>query len=246
MKNHPEKISNINPFINQYNWEDIDFPAEIKEWKRFERNNTTIAPNILFIPHNEKTINLACKSKYNRKREDQVVLLMLTNGEKWHYIALKNVHTDGGFNRPIRGLSILFRGIMANHHGDFYSLNCLHLFRTDNALERHETLCDNNDYCNVEMPKQFNKTLKYNHGETPFVIYADLECLLIKQQSCQNNPHESYPERKAMHEPCGYSLDLVSSFDSKQNKHSFYRRKNFIKRFYSDLKELGTKIINYE
>ena len=82
MKNHPEKISNINPFINQYNWEDIDFPAEIKEWKRFERNNTTIAPNILFIPHNEKTINLACKSKYNRKREDQVVLLMLTNGEK--------------------------------------------------------------------------------------------------------------------------------------------------------------------
>ena len=22
-----------------------------------------------------------------------------------------------------------------------------------------------NDYCNVEMPTQFNKTLKYNHGE---------------------------------------------------------------------------------
>ena len=82
IENYPERISNVHPFINQYNWEDIDFPAGIKEWKRFERNNTTIASNILFIPHNEKTINLVCKSKYNRKREDQVVLLMLTNGEK--------------------------------------------------------------------------------------------------------------------------------------------------------------------
>ena len=49
-----------------------------------------------------------------------------------------------------------------------------------------------------------------------------------------------------MHEPCGYSLDLVSSFDSKQNKHSFYRGKDCIKMFCRDLKELGTKIINYE
>ena len=45
------------------------------------------------------------------------------------------------------------------------------------------------------MHTQFNKTLKNNYGEkslkTPFVIYADLECLLLKQQSCQNNPNES-------------------------------------------------------
>ena len=77
-------------------------------------------------------------------------------------------------------------------------------------------------------------------------MYADLECLLIKQQSSKNNPNESYTERKAMHEPCGYSWDLVSSFDSKQNKHNFYRGKDCIKRFCSDLKELGTKIINHE
>ena len=49
-----------------------------------------------------------------------------------------------------------------------------------------------------------------------------------------------------MHEPCGYPSDLVSSFDSKQNKHRFYREKDCIKRFCSDLKVLGTKIISYE
>ena len=111
IENHPERISNIKPFIDQYNWEGIDFPAGIKDWKKFERNNKTIALNILYIPPNTKTINLAYKSKYNRKRENQVVLLMITNGEKWHYIALRSVRTDDGFNRPIRSLSRLFRGI---------------------------------------------------------------------------------------------------------------------------------------
>ena len=100
------------------------------------------------------------------------------------------------------------------------------------------------------MPSEINNTIKYNHGEkslkVPFTIYADLECLLIKQQSCRNNPNDSYTEKKAMHEPCGYSLDLVSSFNSKQNKHSFYRRRDCIEKFCKDLKELATKIINYE
>ena len=86
-------------------------------------------------------------------------------------------------------------------------MNCLHLFRTSNAFKKHERLFDNNDYCKVEMLTQFNKPLKYNYGEkllkTPFVIYADLKCLLIKKQSCQNNPNESYTERKVIHEPCG-------------------------------------------
>ena len=171
IESHPERISNIKPFINQYNWEGIDFPAGIKDWKKFERNNKTIALNILLVPHKGKTINLAYKSKYNRKRENQVVLLMINNSEqsdeadKWHYIALKSARTNDGFNHPIRSLSRLFRGIIANNNGNFYCLGCLHSFRTDNALKRHERLCGNNDYWYVEMPTKDNKTLKYNHGE---------------------------------------------------------------------------------
>ena len=94
MGNHPERISNIKPFIGQYNWKGIDFSSGIKDWKKFERNNKTIALNILCVPFNTKTINLAYKSKYNRKRENQVVFLMITNGkqsdefDKWQ---LKNI-----------------------------------------------------------------------------------------------------------------------------------------------------------
>ena len=70
--------------------------------------------------------------------KNQVVLLMITNGKKWHYIALKSERTDDEFNPLIKSLSRLFRGITSNHCGDFHCLNCLHLFRTDHALKRHE------------------------------------------------------------------------------------------------------------
>ena len=50
-------------------------------------------------------------------------------------------------------------------------------------------------------------------------------------------------KKKAMHEPCSYSLHLVSPFNSKQNKHS---RRDCVEKFCKDLKELGTEIINFE
>ena len=53
---------------------------------------------------------------------------MITNGEKWHYISLKSVRTDDGFNRPARSLSRLFREITANSNRAFYCLNGLHSF----------------------------------------------------------------------------------------------------------------------
>ena len=79
--NHPERIFKMKPFINQYNWKDIDFPATNKDWKKFELNNE-IAINILYVPHNTKKINIAYKSKHNLTQEKQIILLMITNGEK--------------------------------------------------------------------------------------------------------------------------------------------------------------------
>ena len=65
-----------------------------------------------------------------------------------------------------------------NHNGDFYCLGYLHSFRTDNALRKHERLCDNHDCCNIVMPTEDKNILKYNHGEKSLkvanVIYMDL------------------------------------------------------------------------
>ena len=128
IKNHPERTVNIIPFKDQYVWEDIDFPPGMKHWKKFEKNNESIALNILQVPHDEKNIFHVCKSKDNHKRKSQVVLLMITDDEKWHYTALKSEQTEDGFIRPTKSLSRLFKRITSNHKGDFYCLNCLHSF----------------------------------------------------------------------------------------------------------------------
>ena len=57
----PQRISRLKPYIDKYNWEGIEFLVGPKEWIKFERNNKTIALNILFIPHNTETISVACR-----------------------------------------------------------------------------------------------------------------------------------------------------------------------------------------
>ena len=117
-KNH-QRISKIRPFIDQYNWKDIDYPATSKDWKKFEQNNESIAINILYVPHNTRKIHIAYKSRHNLTREKQVILLMITDGEKWHCLVVKD-------------LSGLLRGVTSNHNGDFYCLNCFHSYSTKN------------------------------------------------------------------------------------------------------------------
>ena len=91
IKDHPERISKIKPFIDKYNWKEIDFPPHSKDWKKFESNNKSTALNILYVPHNTEKIRHAYKSKYNLNCKNQVILLMITDGEKWHYLAVKSL-----------------------------------------------------------------------------------------------------------------------------------------------------------
>ena len=94
IKIHPERLSKIKPFIDQYNWKEAKFPSHRKDWKKFELNNKSIALNILHVPYNIEGIRHAYKSKHNLKREN-------------HYLAVKN-------------LSALLRGITSKHKGEFY------------------------------------------------------------------------------------------------------------------------------
>ena len=100
------------------------------------------------------------------------------------------------------------------------------------------------------MPDEDNKILKYVSGEkslkVPFVIYADLECLLKKIDTCQNNPENSYTEKKAAHRPSGYSLVTCFLFDKSLNEQKYYRGEDCMKIFCKGLKDQTMKVINYE
>ena len=73
--------------------------------------------------------------------ENQGILLIITNGGKWHYLAVKI-------------LSAFLRGITSNHKKDLLFNFFFHSYTTKT-----------HDYCYVEMPGEDNKILNYNHGE---------------------------------------------------------------------------------
>ena len=102
----------------------------------------------------------------------------------------------------------------------------------------------------VMQPNEYNKILKYNHGKkslkVPSTIYANLQCLLEKMLSCQNNPEKSCTEKKTKHTRSGYSLFTNCSFDLTKNKIDCYKGEDCIERFCRELREHAVKIINSE
>ena len=78
----------------------------------------------------------------------------------------------------------------------------------------------------------------------PFVIYADVECLLEKMSTCHNNRKKSSTIKINKYTPSNYSLFTYCLFDTTENKLDSYRGKNCMKNFCLDLKEHATKIIN--
>ena len=100
------------------------------------------------------------------------------------------------------------------------------------------------------MPTKDNNIMKYDQGEKsvkmPFTIYADLERLLEKMSTCQNNPNKSSTTKINKHTPPGYSIFTHCSFDESKTKLNYYRGYDCMKKFCKGLRERSTKIINYE
>ena len=151
----------------------------------------------MHAPEGEETIRNAYKSKYNLTRENQVILFIIGDGEKWHYLT-------------VRSLSALLKGITSKHKGDSYCLNCFHSYLSKESLEKHMKVCEDKDYCYIEMPKK-GEALEYHPGvksmKPPCIIVADIESLLRKIDTCANYPGKSSTECVDIH--CLLAVHLI-------------------------------------
>ena len=154
--------------------------------------------------HSEKEkIYPAYVSKHKSNFKNQLILLMIPNGEGWHYLAVKK-------------LSALLIGITSKHKSDFYCLNCLHTFRTKNRLEPHKEAWGNKDFCNIVMPAEDTKISEFNQNQKsdkePFIIYAYLG-LIEKTDGCKNNSENSSATKVGEHIPSCFSMSKISSIE---------------------------------
>ena len=80
-------------FIHKYNWEEIKFPSENDDLKKFEKNNIMVANNInniMFCIIKQKNIYSAHVSKHNSNQEKQLIFLLIPNGEEQPDLDVKN------------------------------------------------------------------------------------------------------------------------------------------------------------
>ena len=113
----------------------------------------------------------------------------------------------------MKKLYALLHGITSKHKGDFYCLNCLHSFRTENKLKPHEKVCKNKGFCGIVMPSEMDKILEFNQymksDTMPYIIDADIESLIRKIDGCANNPENPSATKIGEHISCGYSMSTI-------------------------------------
>ena len=98
----------------------------------------------------------------------------------------------------------LLRGLTSKQEGDLYCLNCSYPYSSQDKFEIHKDVCENHNYCYIEMFKEDN------HGEksmkVPFIISANLESLLEKMSTGHNNPKKSSTTKINKHASSSYLL----------------------------------------
>ena len=100
------------------------------------------------------------------------------------------------------------------------------------------------------MPSENLKVLELNQyqksDKAPFIIYGNLECIIGKINRFINKPENSSTTKVSKYIPSGFSMSIILSFKSTENKHDVYRGKDCQKKFCESSRDHAMKVINYK
>ena len=201
-----ERIDNdLKSKQNSINMKGICYPVDLKVIDRFEHLNPNISISVLGYNKEERVYPLRInKCTKHTKRENNIVLLLLKDGEKSHYCLVKNIS------------ALLSSQINSNDHKRYFCLNCFNSFKDEYKLEEHMEYCYENESVKILMPQQgtFLRFKNFLHSEkAPFAIYADFESLIKPMDNCNPDPNKSYTKKYQKHEPISFSYYNNSSID---------------------------------
>ena len=126
---HPERISKLRRYEDDFDWDGMKFPASFRDIKRSEsRNEITI--NILAFER--KKVYICRKGKkYNRVAN----LMLITDQNSKHYVTIKSLKR------------LLSRQNSKHKESQHFCINCLQEFREKKSRDEHLIYCRNNLRC---------------------------------------------------------------------------------------------------
>ncbi|XP_076671972.1 uncharacterized protein LOC143370803 [Andrena cerasifolii] len=172
---HVDRSSSYPNYASVLNLQGIEIPMSLEQLGKFERQNG--------ISVNEYTFGMEKGSTVfplrltSQKRDRHVNLLYTPNHE----------HGDVGHFLLIKDLSRLVGAQLSRHkEKKFICDRCMHYFGSVEKLEAHSLDCRQMNDCAILLPSEGNNLLKFsNHcmkERLPFVVYADLECIIEKTE----------------------------------------------------------------
>ena len=215
---HPERIKKCDKkYVEKLDYSGIDFPVSVKQYNKIEKQNN-IRVNVFGYEEKQPYVIYVSKEKFN----SCLNLLLITEGEVWHYCLLKD------FNK--------FMYNQTKHKGrKHFCMYCLQGFSSERVLNNHTVDCiEINGKQAIKMPEPGSKITFTNFRKqlsAPFIIYADFEAITEKVSQ-----KKSHTEQYQKHTACGYGYKVVCCYDDKFSKPiKIYRGEMTIHKFMKDM-----------
>ena len=191
-------------------------PVSFRDINKFESRNE-IGVNILAVEN--RKIYICRKGKDYDRNINLMLITDIENPNKKHYVAVKS-------------LSTLLSNQNSKHNGSqYFCTNCLNGFDSEIVTDEHYEYWRNNDSVRVEMPTKGKSIVKYTDGQYQFkvlfVIYADLESIVVPVSSSANNPTREIN----IHESSGWCMNSTFSYSNIVKELQQYRGKDCISKF---------------
>ena len=222
---HPERVSDLSEFADNYDWSGLEFPVSLKQIGKFEAKNN-ISVNVLGLEG--KDIYILRNS--NRSYYREINLLMISENRINHYTAIKS-------------LSRLLGSSNAKHKcKQYFCTNCLQGFSLEASRDEHQVYCENNEAVRVKMPRK-GATVEFCDGQNQFkvlfIMYADFESILEPIQGAERPasggpnpvPTGPYTSEVTKHSPSGWCVYSRFAYGEVKDPLKLYRGKDCLEKF---------------
>ncbi|KAM0726697.1 hypothetical protein ACS0PU_007881 [Formica fusca] len=226
-EDHVYRESSYPHYTTVLNLQDIELPVTVNQIKKFEL-------------HNDISINVYCIEK-----ENNVVPIRLSEQKKDRHVNLLYVQDsqDVGHFAWIKNLSRLVSSQLSKRNGQKYICDrCLHYFGSDDKLQSHTVDCREMNECAIRLPGDKDKWLSFNNynrkERLPFVVYADLECVLRKTDGDPMTSTYTFQH----HQVFSVAYYVHCSYDESLSAYHFRRSTDCVSWFVEKLKNLAQRV----
>ena len=219
---HPERVSNLREFADNYDWSGSEFPVSLKQIGKFEAKNN-ISVNMLGLEGKDIYI-LRNSNRSNR----EINLLMISEYGINHYTVIKS-------------LSRLLRSSNTKHKcKQYFCTNCLQGFSLEASRDEHSVYCEDNETVRVEMLRKGSK-IEFCDGQNqfkvPFIMYADFESILEPIQGPNPVPTGPYNSEVTKHSPSGWCVYSKFAYGEVKDPLKLYRGKDCLEKFCDHIRQ---------